>query len=136
MTRDELEQKQSSNITEKVVEDERAILERTWDYGSGVYAWLTNCNHKAVGIRYVVTAFIFFVLSGTLAIGIRTQLMRPENPVLGPDLYNQFFTTHGSSMMFLFAVPVMLGMGGYLVPLMVGTREIAFPRMNLYGYYV
>jgi cytochrome c oxidase subunit I+III len=136
MTKEELEQKQSSDITLEVIESERAILERTWDYGKGFYAWLINCNHKSVGIRYIVTAFIFFVMSGSLAVMMRTQLMRPENRVLGPDMYNQFFTTHGSSMMFLFAVPVMLGMGIYLVPLMIGTREIAFPRMNLYGYYV
>jgi cytochrome c oxidase subunit 1 len=136
MTKQELEAKQSSNITPEVIESERVILEKTWDYGKGVYAWLTNCNHKAVGIRYIVTAFVFFTLSGILAIAMRTQLMRPENKVLGPDLYNQFFTTHGSSMMFLFAVPVMLGMAVYLVPLMIGTREIAFPRANLYGYYV
>src|SRR6478672_11270112 len=136
MTKQELEQKQSSNITPEVIESERAILERTWDNGRGLYAWLTNCHHKSVGIRYIVTAFTFFILSGILAVGMRTQLMRPENRVLGPDLYNQFFTTHGSSMMFLFAVPVMLGMGTYLVPLMIGTRESSFPRANLYGYYV
>ena len=65
---------------------------------------------------------------------MRIQLARPENNFLGPDLYNQLFTTHGTTMMFLFAVPVMEGMGVYLVPLMVGTRNVAFPRLNAFGY--
>ena len=96
---------------------------------------LSKENGKT-GLRTIVTAFIFFALAGVLALVMRLQLATPENDVLGPDLYNQFFTTHGSAMMFLFAVPVMEGMGIYLVPLMVGTRNLAFPRMNLYGYYV
>ncbi|MBV9215781.1 MAG: cbb3-type cytochrome c oxidase subunit I, partial [Acidobacteria bacterium] len=136
MTKRELERKQSSRPTSKTIEEERLLLEKAWDTGSGFIAWLRNADHKSVGRRYVFTAFIFFVISGVLALFMRLQLMRPENKVLGPDMYNQFFTTHGSSMMFLFAVPVMLGMGVYLVPLMVGTRDISFPRMNLYGYYV
>ena len=67
---------------------------------------------------------------------MRIQLARPENRFLGPDLYNQVFTTHGTTMMFLFAVPIMLGLGVYLVPLMVGTRNVAFPRLNAFCYYV
>jgi cytochrome c oxidase subunit I+III len=136
MNKRDLEKKQSSNITEKVIEDERALLEKTWHNGTGFFNWFKKADHKSVGKRYIVTAFVFFVMSGALAILMRIQLMRPENRFLGPDMYNQFFTTHGTSMMFLFAVPIMLGMAVYLVPLMVGAREIAFPRMNLYGYYV
>jgi cytochrome c oxidase subunit I+III len=136
VTDEDLEKKQSSNLTPKILERERAELEETWAPKSGFYGWLTNTNHKSIGLRMVVTAFVFFALAGLLALAMRLQLSRPENDVLGPDLYNQFFTVHGSAMMFLFAVPVMEGMGIYLVPLMVGTRNTAFPRLNLYGYYV
>ena len=136
MLESELEKKQSPELTEETLEQERLDLEETWAPQKGFYGWLTNTDHKSVGLRTVVTAFIFFALAGLLALAMRLQLSRPENDVLGPDMYNQFFTTHGSAMMFLFAVPVMEGMGLYLVPLMVGTRNVAFPRMNLYGYYV
>lgn len=128
--------KQSAHITPEIIEAERRELEKTWAEPKGVIGWLSNTNHKTIGLRIIVTAFVFFGLGGILALVMRLQLMYPENHVLGPDLYNQFFTTHGTSMMFLFAVPVMEGMGIYLVPLMVGTRNVAFPRMNALGYYV
>src|SRR5215203_2920349 len=136
MQDDDLDKKQSPDLTEETLEEERLELEETWAAPRGFYGWLTNVDHKSVGLRTIVTAFIFFALAGLLALVMRLQLAIPENDVLGPDLYNQFFTTHGSAMMFLFAVPVMEGMGIYLVPLMVGTRNMTFPRMNLYGYYV
>src|SRR3954453_6174883 len=135
MPDNDLKSKQSSRITEAQAERERLELEKTWDYGTGFVAWLKSTDHKSVGKRTVVTAFVFFTFAGILAFLMRLQLMRPENHLLGPDQYNQFFTTHGTAMMFLFAVPVMQGMGLYLVPLMIGTRNLAFPRMNLYGYY-
>src|SRR5205085_8556138 len=86
--------------------------------------------------RYVVTALVFLIVGGLLALGMRVQLARPETRLLGPDLYNQGFTMHGSKMMFLFAVPVMEAMAVYLVPLMVGTRNIAFPRLNAFSYWI
>jgi cytochrome c oxidase subunit I+III len=79
---------------------------------------------------------IFFVLGGVEALLMRIQLGSPENTFLDPDLYNQIFTMHGTTMMFFFAVPVMEGMGIYLAPLMIGTRDMPFPRMNAFGYYV
>jgi cytochrome c oxidase subunit 1 len=118
--------------------DEQGIreLEETWREPSPLKSWFTNTDHKAIGKRYIVTAFVFFLLGGLEAAAMRLQLMRPENNLIGPDLYNQIFTMHGSTMMFLFAVPVMEGVGIYLVPLMVGTRNVAFPRMNAFGYYM
>ena len=113
----------------------RRELEETWKSPSGLLGWLTETSHTALGKRYIVTAFVFFALGGIEALLMRLQLARPENTVLGADLYNQVFTMHGSTMMFLFAVPVMLGMGLYLVPLMIGTRNLAFPRLNAYSYY-
>jgi cytochrome c oxidase subunit I+III len=111
-------------------------LERTWAQPPGLWHWLSSVDHKSIAKRYIVTALVFFLLAGLEAAVMRAQLARPENTVLGPDAYNQFFTMHGITMMFLFAVPVMEAMGLYLVPLMIGARNVAFPRLNAYGYWV
>jgi cytochrome c oxidase subunit I+III len=116
--------------------DIHQTLERAWRSPAGVMGWFSTVDHKQIGVRYIVTALVFFLLAGLLALLMRLQLARPENHLLGPDLYNQVFTMHGATMMFLFAVPVMEGMGIYLVPLMVGTRNIAFPRLNAFSYYL
>ena len=113
-----------------------AQLERTWHDGRGLKAFLGANNHKVTGLRFIVTAFGFFIAAGLLAAMMRMQLARPDNTLLGPDLYNQVFTLHGTAMMFLFAVPVMQGMGLYLIPMMLGTRATAFPRMSAYAYWV
>jgi cytochrome c oxidase subunit I+III len=117
-------------------EDERARLERTWGVPRGLWGFLTAAEHHVIGRRFLVTAFGFFAAGGVLAALMRIQLSRPESRFLGPDLYNQVFTMHGTTMMFLFAVPVMEGLGVYLVPMMVGARNIAFPRLNAYSYWV
>ncbi len=113
-----------------------ATLEKTWSDPPGLLGWLAAVNHKAIGKRFIVTAFGFFVAGGLLAAAMRLQLARPDSHLIGPDLYNQIFTMHGSTMMFLFAVPVMQAMSVYLVPLMIGARSVAFPRMNAYAYWV
>jgi cytochrome c oxidase subunit I+III len=116
-------------------EDSEA-LERAWGTPKGVIGWLSSIDHKVIGRRFIVTAMGFFAAGGILAALIRLQLAVPDNSLIGPDLYNQIFTMHGTTMMFLFAVPVMQAMGVYLVPLMVGTRNIAFPRLNAYAYWI
>jgi cytochrome c oxidase subunit I+III len=118
------------------VPDELAALERTWSDPPGWLARLSSIDHKVIGVRFIVTAFAFFVAGGALAALMRLQLAVPENGLIGPDLYNQLFSMHGTTMMFLFAVPVMQAMAVYLVPLMVGTRSIAFPRMNAFAYWI
>ena len=118
------------------LERERRELQRSWSPKPGLWGWLTNVDHKSVAVRYIVTAFVFFLLGGVQAGLMRLQLARPENRLLGPDEYSQIFSTHGTTMMFLFAVPIVTAVGLYLVPLMIGTRNVAFPRLNLYGYYV
>jgi cytochrome c oxidase subunit 1 len=110
-------------------------MEALWRRPPGLIGWLCSTNHKDIGRRYIITAFVFFGLAGLLAAAMRIQLAFPENHFLGPDLYNQFFTVHGTTMMFLFAVPIMEGLALYFVPLMVGTRNAAFPRLNAFGYY-
>jgi cytochrome c oxidase subunit I+III len=121
---------------EAAMERERGELEKTWACPTGIRGWFTDTDHKSIAIRYIVTAFVFFVLGGLEAALMRIQLARPENHFLSPDKYNQIFTVHGTTMMFLFAVPIMTAMGIYLVPLMVGARDVAFPRLNLFGYFI
>jgi cytochrome c oxidase subunit 1 len=113
-----------------------ARLTRTWRTGASLVARLSSVDHKIVGRRYILTAFFFLCLAGLSAVAMRLQLARPEAKLLGPDLYNQLFTMHGTTMMFLFAVPVMEAFAVYLVPLMLGTRNIAFPRLNAFSYWV
>ena len=117
------------------VAQDAGALERTWATKPGVWGWLCTVDHKVIGRRYVITAFAMFLAGGIEAALMRTQLARPENGFLGADRYNQIFTTHGTTMMFLFAVPMMTAMGLYFVPLMVGARSVAFPRLNAFGYW-
>lgn len=116
--------------------EERLVLDRTWRRPPGLMGWLCSTDHKEIGLRYIKTAFLFFCLAGLLALGMRIQLALPKNTFLTNDLYNEFFTTHGTAMMFLFAVPVMEGMGIYFVPLMVGTRNVSFPRLLNFSYWL
>jgi cytochrome c oxidase subunit I+III len=111
-------------------------LAQSWAKPRGLIGWLSAADHKTIGIRYLVTGFGFFAFAGLLALGMRLQLSQPQNNVLGPALYNEFFSTHGTVMMFLFAVPITQGFSVYLVPLMVGAREIAFPRLNAFSYWL
>jgi cytochrome c oxidase subunit 1 len=111
-------------------------LKRVWANGRGIFGWFSVTTHQAIGMRYIITAFLFLLLGGIEALLMRFQLAFPDNTLLGPARYNQIFTTHGTTMMFLFAVPVMEGMGIYLVPLMLGTRNVAFPRLNAFGYWM
>src|SRR5437764_7844113 len=113
-----------------------ATLAQTWKTPSGFWAALSSVDHKIIGKRYIFTAFAFLAFGGILAMLMRIQLAQPEARLLGPDRYNQIFTMHGANMMFLFAVPVMEAMAVYLVPLMVGTRNIAFPRLNAFSYWI
>jgi cytochrome c oxidase subunit 1 len=115
---------------------EEQILTQRWADPPGLMGWLKTVDHKRIGRRYIVTAFIFFALAGLLAAGMRLQLARPNSHLIGPDLYNQMFSLHGTVMMFLFAVPILQAMGVYLVPLMVGARNIAFSRLNAFSYYM
>ena len=116
-------------------EKECAELAHTWRERTGTLGLLFSVDHKTIAKRYIVTAFVFFLLGGLEAAAMRLQLARPEGRFLNPDLYDQVFTMHGTTMMFFFAVPVMLGIGLYLVPLMVGTRNVPFPRLNAVGYW-
>jgi cytochrome c oxidase subunit 1 len=101
----------------------------------GLVSWLTTVDHKRIGIMYVVTAFIFFLAGGLEALLMRTQLAKPENAFLSPDAYNQIFTMHGTTMIFLVVMPLSTGLGNFVVPLLLGTRDMAFPKLNALSYW-
>jgi hypothetical protein len=111
-------------------------LEQTWGDAPGLWGWITTVDHKRIGRRYLVTALIFLALGGLLAALMRIQLSGANRDFLDPDRFNQIFTMHGTTMMFLFAVPVMDAFAIYLVPLMLGARSIAFPRLNAFSYWM
>jgi cytochrome c oxidase subunit 1 len=111
-------------------------LATTWGTAGGIFGALSTVDHKIIGRRYILTGFFFLILGGLAAVAMRLQLAVPDNTLIGPDLYNQIFTMHGTTMMFLFGVPIGEALAVYLVPLMIGTRNIAFPRLNAFSYYV
>jgi cytochrome c oxidase subunit 1 len=118
------------------VRGDAQTLEQTWSDPPGFIGWFAAINHKTIAKRFMVTTFIFFLLGGLLALAMRLQLAQPNLKLLSSDLYNQVFTMHGSTMMFLFAVPVMQALAVYLVPLMIGARSVAFPRMNAFAWWI
>src|SRR5262249_31498694 len=101
-----------------------------------LHDWTTTVDHKKIGIMYVLFAVVFLVVGGIEAVLLRWQLWRPRNDFMGPDLFNQMFTMHGTTMVFFMGMPILIGMGNYLVPLMIGARDMAFPRLNAFGFWV
>jgi cytochrome c oxidase subunit 1/cytochrome c oxidase subunit I+III len=102
----------------------------------GWLSWVTAVDHKQIGILYLWSATIFFVVGGILALLMRIQLATPNNHFLSPVMYNQIFTMHGTTMIFLVVVPALIGFANYMVPLMIGARDVAFPRLNALGFWV
>ena len=98
--------------------------------------WITTTDHKKIGIMYLVTTFVFFMLGGVEALLMRVQLGTANNTLLSGQTYNELLTMHGTTMIFLFVVPVMAGFGNYFVPLMIGARDMAFPRLNALSYWL
>lgn len=108
---------------------------QVWESPPGVRGFFTDVQHKVVGTRYMVTAFVFFLVGGVQALLMRVQLSRPENDFLDAQSYNELFTMHGTTMMFLFAVPFLEGLATYLLPLQIGCRDMPFPRYNIFNYW-
>ncbi|HEY3772443.1 MAG TPA: cytochrome c oxidase subunit I [Solirubrobacteraceae bacterium] len=112
-------------------------LEEVWAERKGVLGWLTTVDHKRIGIMYFFTTLAFFGAGGIEALLIRTQLIGPNGRVLSPQAYDEVFTMHGITMIFLFVIPMTTGaFGNYLLPLMIGARDMAFPRLNALSYWV
>jgi len=103
---------------------------------SGLWSWITTVDHKRIGILYGVSAFIFFLLGGIEALFIRLQLATPDAGVLDQDQYNRIFTMHGTTMIFLVVMPLSSAFFNLMVPLMIGARDVAFPRLNAFSYWV
>ena len=102
----------------------------------GFWSWISTVDHKRIGILYGVTAFLFFLIGGGEALLIRMQLAKPNGTVLSADEYNQMFTMHGTTMVFLVIMPLAAAFGNYFVPILIGARDVAFPRLNAFGYWV
>jgi len=124
-----------------IVEEERpepAVLgapTASEPWTSVVHEWLTTVDHKKIGIMYVVMAILFLVIGGCEAELMRLQLLVPRNTLVRADFFNQLFTLHGTTMVFFMGMPILIGMGNYLVPLMIGARDKAFPRLNALGFW-
>jgi len=122
------------HTTEPTASESAAERARPW---TGVlHEWVTTVDHKQIGIMYVLMAIVFLVIAGIEALVMRWQLFYPRGQVVGPDLFNQLFTLHGTTMVFFMGMPILIGMGNYLVPLMIGARDMALPRLNAMGFWV
>ncbi|MDB5715963.1 MAG: cytochrome ubiquinol oxidase subunit [Sphingomonadales bacterium] len=124
-------------MTDKAASDARAVrLHATWDDAPGLWGFLTTIDHKRIAARYIFTAVALLFLAGVLALDMRLQLSQPNMGRMDPQAYNEAFTLHGSTMLFLVSVPVMEAMGLWLVPLMLGQRNMAFPRLAAFSYWM
>src|SRR5579863_1870496 len=101
-----------------------------------LHEWVTTVDHKRLGILYIVYALIMLVIGGIEATIMRIQLIRPHNDFVSPQVFNRMFTMHGTTMIFFVVMPVLFGFANYLVPLMIGARDMAFPRLNAFGFWL
>ncbi len=104
--------------------------------GGGLLDWLTTTNHKKIGLLYILTTLVFFLLGGIIALVMRTELAHPGLQFLSKSMYNQLFTIHGTTMIFLFIAPMGLGLANYFVPLQIGAPDMGFPRLNMLSYWL
>src|ERR1700743_3553755 len=122
-----------------VADSDSALAEKLrgmWETKPGFIGWLSSVDHKEVGIRYLLTAFAFLIVGGIEALIFRVQLSWSNLHVLTPEQYDQLFSTHGMTMIFLYALPILSGFSNYLWPLLLGSRDMAFPRLNAFSYWV
>ncbi|MGH7076930.1 MAG: cytochrome c oxidase subunit I [Acetobacteraceae bacterium] len=122
-------------IVDLPVAYQRGLREK-WETAPGLYGWLATVDHKEIGKRYIVTAFIFLALGGLEALIMRLQLATPNENLVSPTVYDELFSTHGMTMIFLYAMPVLSGFSNYLWPLLLGSRDMAFPRLNALSYWI
>jgi cytochrome c oxidase subunit 1 len=116
--------------------DEEQKRERTVSLPALLHDWVITVDHKRLGIMYTITALFFFVIAGILAAAMRLQLLVPNGTLLAPEVFNRMFTMHGTTMVFFVGMPFFAAFANYLVPLMVGTRDMAFPRLNAFGFWM
>ena len=126
----------SARLSTEASSSKLALLLKRPTKSTGLWSWFTSVDHKKIGILYVALSLVFFVLGGVEALLIRLQLFSPDGSVLTAVQYNQMFTMHGTTMVFLVGMPIIAGFGNYLLPLMIGARDVAFPRLNMFGFWV
>ncbi len=124
-----------ASIEHPLVESQ-AAEPREYSFSESLYTWVATVDHKRLGLMYIVTALIFLVISGSMAAVMRMQLMFPNNHLVGPETFNRLFTMHGTTMVFLVGMPMVAGFSNYLIPIMIGARDMAFPRLNAWGYWI
>src|ERR1700722_598689 len=103
---------------------------------SALHEWVITVDHKRLGIMYMIMTLVFFMIAGLLAVAMRAQLLIPNNTLVPPEVFNRLFTVHGTTMVFLVGMPFFAGLANYLTPLMIGARDMAFPRLNAFGYWM
>ncbi len=118
--------------TETYLPGERSSVDSDWS----LLSWVASVDHKRIGLMYILLAVVFLGVGGLEAILIRIQLAVPNNTFLSPELFNQLFTMHGTTMVFLVGMPVFSGFGNYLIPLMIGAKDVAFPRLNAMSFWM
>lgn len=120
-------------VTTTTIQEQR--LQALWETPETLYGKLATVDHKEIGWRYVLTAIAFLLVGGIEALVMRVQLARPELGLLSPEAYNQMFTMHGTTMIYWYALPILTGFSVFLAPLMIGARDLAFPRLNAFTYW-
>jgi len=116
------------------IQTTKGIADRPWV--QTLHEWVTTVDHKRLGILYILYALLFLVIGGIEATIIRVQLMRAHNDFVSPQVFNRMFTMHGTTMIFFVAMPLVFGFANYLIPLMIGARDMAFPRLNAFGFWL
>src|ERR1017187_2110333 len=117
------------------IADMKPALERP-PWTAVLHEWVTTVDHKKIGVMYILMGVVFLVIGGAEALVMRLQLMWPAARVVSPDLFNQMMTMHGTTMIFFVAMPILAGVANYIVPLQIGARDMAFPRLNAFGLWV
>ncbi len=116
------------------IQTAEVVADRPWL--QVLHEWVTTVDHKRLGVLYILFALLFFVIGGIEATIIRIQLMRPHSDFVSPQVFNRMFTMHGTTMIFFVVMPILFGFANYLVPLMIGARDMAFPRLNAFSFWL
>ncbi|HQR78781.1 MAG TPA: cytochrome c oxidase subunit I [Actinomycetota bacterium] len=133
---DEPGQRSSDDVAVKQAAKQAAKQERRKGWGQTIVKWLTSTDHKIIGQMYLILSFVFFLIAGLLALAIRAELAEPGMQMLSNAQYNQAFTMHGTIMLFLFATPLFVGFGNVIMPLQIGAPDVAFPRLNMFSFWL
>src|SRR5581483_6175853 len=118
------------------LEEPKVQQEEGWQFAEHLYRWVATVDHKKLGLMYMASAIIFLLVAGLMAAVMRWQLAFPNGHVVSPSTYNRLFTMHGTTMVFLVGMPIVAGLSNYLVPLMIGARDMAFPRLNAFSFWI